>query len=234
MERVIWLPKKRMNMIINKYTFPIVICFFSVVSAFAQQQDFAGIATVAIEKNVGKGLSFELSAQAFQNQNLRETGYFFGDVGANFRITRNFSLGVHYRFMELRNLDNFYDDRQIWYGEVNWSKRFNRLGLQFRSRYQTSVYGLNYADPYKPNKNYWRNRLGIRYRLDYYWQPFISSEWFYRMDKCELDNFRHIAGMQYRFNEDWSVSLYYQNDWNINRFRNNITHSIGCTISIDL
>jgi hypothetical protein len=84
----------------------------------------------------------------------------------------------------VRNLENFYDDRQIAIAELSYARTWRALTLSFRTRYQQQFYGLHFDqdENYKNNKHIIRNRLSLRYKLNTANSLQLAQEQYYRMD----------------------------------------------------
>ncbi len=150
---------------------------------------------------------------------LQELGYFFFDVGARFKFTKNISVNANYRYLFLRNLDNFYVDRQMLYGDLDlsWSrKRWSFLGtVRFQSYFYTHI-----VEGYKTPRVYNRDKLKIGYRINYYLKPFVECEVFFPLNhpvRKTIDQVRAAIGLAYTINKHIKVEIFEQIQQQLNR-----------------
>ena len=186
----------------KKFVF-LLLLYFTSTLLFCQENDAVLLTSINIEKKFNKKTSFTFFNQYAFNENYSELGYFLFDGGLTYKLNRNLSFGLNYRFSENRNLQNFYQDKQVVYGDITWSKGINDFSISLRSRYQVNFYGLSFSetDNYKSNKHFLRNKATIRYRLDTQNAIFLSYEQIYRFDtKDKTDTWRAGAGISHQFN----------------------------------
>lgn len=170
-------------------------------AASAQQQDAVGWATLSAEKKINQHVSVTFLNQYVFNQNVAELGLFFFDGGINYRLNNHIAVSANYRFIQVRNRDNFYNNRQQWYLDLSFSKGIGRFWLNFRSRYQQQFYGLSFTDNYKPNSYYSRNKLTLRYKISWYYSLLMSEELFYRLANISgFDAHRTSIGISRQLN----------------------------------
>ncbi len=201
-----------MNLKLIKYYFFYFLIFLCSGISKAQQKDAVFWGGVNFEKKLSKRFSVSLFNQYALNQNLAELGYYFFDVGINFKYNDHVSLSGNYRLSEIRNLDNFYNDRQVLYGDLSYSKGFGNFSFALRTRYQQSYYGLSFTESenYKRNKNFSRNKITIKYKLNRIYSFYISGEQYYRWNnKNRTEAWRSGIGVYYQFNLYNRIELYY-------------------------
>ncbi len=182
------------------------------IFVYAQQEDAVLLGGINIEKKFDKKTSFTLFNQYAFNENYSELAYFLFDGGLTYRLTRNISFGVNYRFSEIRNLQNFYQDRQTIYGDISYSKGIDDFSIALRTRYQVNYYGLSLQETenYKSNKHFLRNKATLRYKLNPDNTIFVSCEQLYRFDlKDKTDAWRTGAGISHQFNLHHRIELSY-------------------------
>ena len=190
-----------------------IIFLFLVTNSFyssAQQQDAALWASLNAEKKISKHFSGTFFTQYIVNQNLHELGLYFFDAGVNYKFDNNFSASADYRFSNSRNLDNFYEQRQMFYADLSLAKGFGKFGITARTRIQRQYYsGVFNSDSFRLPKNYSRNKLTLRYRYNWYWSAYLAEELFYRLDKSIINAWRTSAGIYYQLNLKNKIELSY-------------------------
>ncbi len=200
-----------------------LLYFFS-ISVIAQNQiDFRGLLSVNVEKKVSKRVSLTVMTTAIATYDFQELGFAFFDAGVKCKLTKNFSTNFNYRFMLRRNLENFYDNRQIIYGDIDFSKSYKKWTFGGTARFQ----GLFYSHIFEGYKNplvYNRTKVNAKYRINYYWQPFAEFEFFVPLNhpvRKTVDQLRGSLGFAYTINEKIKVEFYEQVQRQINRAPHN-------------
>jgi len=183
------------------------------------QIDFRGMASINLEKKITRRLSVTAMANAILTYDFQELGFAFYDGGVKYKISRNISTNFNYRFMQRLNLDNFYDDRHLVYGDLDFSKNFGRWTLGGTARFQTQFFS-RFTDSYHYPLAYNRSKLNLRYKVNYYWQPFTEIELFTPLNhptRKTSDQFRFSLGFHYTFNDYVNVELFAQVRQQMNR-----------------
>ena len=210
--------------------------FFGIIfscGVFAQpQNDFRAVVGLSIEKKISRSFSVSFLNNEIINQNLSEVALGFADLGLNYRLNRNFSFGANYRFAKSRNLQNYFDDRQMIYADINYQKFFHRFNLNLRSRIQNQYYPHLFDNSFRPYQTYNRNRLQLRYKLKYYFSLFTSIENFLYLNRNtgrKLTDIRYSSGLNYTFNENVKTEFYFSFDDGLNRINRINYFSLGAT-----
>jgi hypothetical protein len=206
------------------------------IAASAQRvQDAAVLLGFGLEKKIGKSFDISFSHQTQIAENASEVRYSFFDLGLTGHLTRNWSLGAHYRFSAVRNLDNFFSERHLYYLEAQYAKGLGpRLSFSARGRWQAQLAGTMPWESYRPVRQTARLRAGLRLRHYYFVQPYCSLEGFYRLDRSEISNLRTVAGVLLRWNDRFQWNLFYQSDCQLNQSRNRTVHNFGASFNIRL
>lgn len=188
------MTRRSLNYFFAVFVFPLV------VGAQVQKDAVLWISLNA-EKKINKHFSGTFFIQNIFNQNLNELGAVFFDVGLGYRYNNHFSASGNYRLTDRRNLDNFYEQRQSFYADATAEKSFDRFKLTIRTRFQRSFYGTSLSENvYRQPKNYSRNKLSLRYRINWYWSVMAAEELFYRFDKNTIRAWRTSAALSHQFN----------------------------------
>jgi hypothetical protein len=176
----------------------------------AQQKDAVGTIAVQVEKKINRTFSLAFFNQYGFNENYTEAGFALYDFGTNIKLNNNFSLGLNYRAASIRTDANTYAKRTFYYSDINWNKHFGDISINIRSRFVTKMYGahLNEALNYKTNNHYLRNKIQLKYAINYTYSCFVSGEQIYRLDsKDETEQFRYSGGVSYQFDNKNKVQL---------------------------
>ncbi len=183
------------------------------VSVLGQQQDFVLQPGFSVTKNLNRAWDLSFGSQFSLNQNARELWFAFGDASIGYRLNRNLNIELHAREIQYRQLDNSYRARHLFYNTITYSKGLGKWSLSVRNRIQQLVYGEHFSDSFKGPIWYNRNRIAIRYKINYFWSPYVSTECMLplnRPNRKSIDQLRVAAGMSYTFNEYIRTDLYYQ------------------------
>lgn len=183
------------------------------LQAHAQGQvDVRGLSSFNVEKRLDRSWSLTAFVAGIATYDLKELGFAFGDLGVKYRVRKGLSINANYRYMERRNLENFYDARQSIYADLDLAQGTGRWTITGTLRAQRLHYAKLF-DGYKPPLSYLRLRAGLRFRLNYYWQPMVEGEIFQPLDhptRRSVDQFRVMGGIAHTFNVRWKVELYEQ------------------------
>ncbi|MEY4084320.1 MAG: hypothetical protein RL074_107 [Bacteroidota bacterium] len=166
----------------NKILF-IFFCAWMNISIAQVQKDAVFWGTLGLDKKLNDRFSIEAVTQWSFNQNMRELSTAFIDLGTSLRLTKSWTLGINYRFIEWRNLDNFYQPIHRFYADASYLKSINQHMLQYRFRWQNQLYDFNFTDPYKNEKEIIRNKLLYKYNLDRKYAIYGSFEHFFRLNQ---------------------------------------------------
>lgn len=196
------------------------------------QKDGVLWVSLNVEKKINKRLSATFFNQNSFNQNLRELGSIFGDVGLSYKINKNIALAGNYRFVKARNLDNFYNDLQRFYSDITFSKGYNKFYFQFRTRIQSQLYGQNLFDTYKLDKNFIRNKLIVKYNLNGLYSLHVGAEQFLRLNQINRTQaYRFDVGITYKIDKKNKLDFYYMNQFLVNTKYPRIDFIYGVTYS---
>ena len=206
--------------------------------AYGQQNDFVFQPGITVSKNLNRSWDLSLGTQLSFNQNAQELWFAFADASIGYRINRNLNIEIHAREIQSRQLNNSYQSRHLFYNTITYSKGFGKWSLSARNRLQQLVYGEHFSDSFKGPLWYNRNRLAIRYKINYYWSPFVSAECMLplnRPNRKSIDQYRLAAGMSYTFNEYIRTDVYYQLQQQLARTSGNDSfYVLGLNISVKI
>ena len=215
----------------KKITF-IFLLIALLTSVSAQQNDAVGTLALQIEKKITPSFSAAIYSQIAFHENYSETGYALFDLGLNYRLNSNFTLGVNYRILSLRNLENNYDQRQFLYTDIAWSKGKGDFTLNVRSRYLTKFYGSHFSETenFRLNRHYLRNKVLLKYELNYTYSVFVATEQIYRLDQLDkTEQMRYSTGVNYRINTRNRFQLTFSISEQVNKKYPDTNYTTGLT-----
>jgi hypothetical protein len=201
------------------------ILFFALSSSvFGQNQvDFRSMLSVNVQKKINRRVSATCIVAEFQTYDFQELGFAFVDAGFKYKLSNSFGINANYRYFLKKNLDNFYVNHPMLYVDLDYSKGIKRLTIGATSRLQGFYYG-KIIDGYRNPSYYSRNRLNLKYRLNYYWQPFTEVEIFIPLNnpkRQSLDQIRYNLGFCYTFNDYLKVEIFERIQQQMNRAPSN-------------
>jgi hypothetical protein len=183
------------------------------MTAAAQRDDFAPMVGARIEKRIAPSWDIGIGTQSMFRDNASEHWFSFGSVSVGYRISRNFTTEINYRFIRFRNTENFYETRNLFFHALNYTGYSGAWSFSLRTRTQSLVYGDHFRDDFKGPRWYSRNRVMVRYRLDYYWSPYVAAETFFPLNRPTrplVDQYRWTAGVTRTFTDRFRMDLFAQ------------------------
>jgi len=203
---------KKLKLVIFSVLLPILV--------FSQNQtDFRGMFSINLEKKITQRLSITAMANGILTYDFQELGFAFYDGGVRYKISKIFSTNANYRFMQRLNLENFYDDRHLLYGDIDFSKNIGKWAIGGTARFQTQFFSA-FSDSYHYPLAYNRSKINLKYKVNYYWHPFAEIELFTPLNhptRKNVDQVRASLGFHYTFNDYLNVEFFAQIRQQINR-----------------
>lgn len=215
----------------------VALLYFYSVAANGQQQDFVFQPGFSVSKNLNRAWDLSLGTQLSLNQNAQELWFAFGDASIGYRLNRNINIELHAREIRFRQLDNSMRARHLFYNTVTYSKGFGKWSVSFRNRIQQLVFGEHFSDSFKGPIWYNRNRVALRYKINYYWSPYVSAECMLplnRPDRKSIDQYRIATGMSYTHNEYIRTDVYYQIQHQLARSGNDTYFVLGLNFAVKI
>lgn len=193
----------------------ILFCIFLTLAgtnAFAQQNDARAYVTIGLEKKWTPGFSTTLLFSGSMRENYSEPGSFFADAGLKYRLTRNVTASIGYRYIQWPDVSDAWKDRYAWRTDLTYSKSKGKFGFSVRERYLVTYYASAFhpAEQYKDPKHYLRSRLMVRYAWNTDNTAYLQTEHYYRFDQKDMSSaWRFGAGIRYTFDLHQSVDISY-------------------------
>lgn len=190
---------------------------------------------ISVEKKLTKRSALSAYTQFALDENFHELGSFFLDLSVAYRANRNFTLAAGYRVSEFRNLENFYDEAQMVYGQISWTKGFGPYSLSLRSRYQTLYYGTDFSDDHKMHKDISRNKALLRYRINRIHSIYSYMEHFFRWNhKNETSAIRTGVGYTHTFDKYSKLDFFFLDQIKLNTVSRRNDYIFGMTYAYKL
>ncbi|PCJ86400.1 MAG: hypothetical protein COA57_06165 [Flavobacteriales bacterium] len=205
--------QKNMTTIIEmKKCFLLFTLYFLLFTCIAQVNDAWLWTRFRIEKMFSETFSISLREEFRFDENISELGGHLTDIGATYTPKKFIAFGVHYRFSGRKRLNDSYNQRHRYYLQVSLKGKADKLSVTLRNRYQSQYTDIYTRENGQTPTNLWRTKLTMKLVSKKKIAPFISTEWFYRLNDREFNDFekmRYIAGLEYQVDKRNRVDLFY-------------------------
>ena len=197
--------------------------------------DDAGLwASVTVEKKITLKMSAYISEEVRLNENVSEAGTVFTEAGLSYKIIKNLTASAAYRYIQKRKVDDFYSLRHRGIFSLSYKIKIKKVELTVRERYQFQYTDLYSSDDGVIPEAYLRSKLTVKYNSQKKYTPYLSAELFTQLNKLnvdEFDNARYIAGVDYKFNKQHAIDLFYliNREFNVNNPVTDYVSGIGYT-----
>lgn len=220
----------------NKKPAIILLALLLSVTAAGQKTDYGIWYEAKAEKEIWKGLRFDLEASLRTNENAANIDKFYVEPGLRYKFNDYFTAGVYYRFIDQKEKDDKYHPRHRLFVQMKGTApsvaRFT-LSVRYRIQQQFKTY---IEDP-EDEEPQWYQR--VRFELDYDikgfpLKPYINAEMHTQLfspNEFLADKWRSMVGIEYTLNKKHTFGLeYIYNDSRVTKppFENllGITYSV--------
>jgi predicted porin len=170
-------------------------------------------------------VSIGINPEILMNENYQEIGRFNVDLGGDYKITKQFKMGLYYRFAKSRLLDNSYENRHRWYLEGAYKFKIERISTTVRFRYQSNYDQEGTAIDFDSPQESLRSKVSLRYNTKKRWNPFLEGEIWTNLEEELVDNYRIGLGIEYDISKRQSIITAYKLNKEVNQ-KNEITSHI--------
>lgn len=214
------------------------------IGTYSQVEQDAGLwTTFTIQKRITKKVSIVVDQELRLRENFQRVNLFYTNAGIDYKIDKNIKLSPSYRAIQKIRLDNTVSHRHRLSLDATVKKKFNKITLAERVRYQIEVQDYLTSRKGHLPEQFLRFKTDAKYDLGSKLTPFLSCELRYQIrswrgnDMLYNNGFhriRNIVGVDYEFNNKNSLTLYYliQNEFNINSLENIYIIGIAYTLSL--
>ena len=171
-----------------------------------------------VSLKVDKKLSFGYETQTRFYNNVSSLRVYLNQIGASYKITKDFKVGLDYRFSRKKK-DYYYvsDNRLMFNASYGYKIKPANMKLTVRARYQNSFDRLNTINStIEPNiSNVFRMKVVAKYKNPDFKrvQPFVGYEYFKSLDaepiQFATNRFRVIGGLHLDLPKKHELKLYY-------------------------
>ena len=183
----------------------------------AQSHDFGGIVELGFEQKLAKGLELGLEGEGRFNHNF--TSFNRLKVGAeldySFLKKKRLKVSVS-GFYLLYNCYGTPEHRGRIMGALTYTEKFSDFKLSLRARVQSTFYDMQRGYHKFNPKTYLRGRLQFDYTFPKLkMSVYASTEFFlriYQKDRIFIDNFRTIAGLNFKVGNGHTMGVFLRMD----------------------
>jgi hypothetical protein len=224
----------------------IIIAFvlLASLSLSAQVDNDAGFwGTLTLQKKVTKKVSVVIDQELRLRENFQRINLFYTNLGVDYKFNKYFKLSPSYRAIQKMRLDNTFSYRHRLSLDATIKKKFNKITLAERVRYQIEVQDFLTSSKGKLPEQFLRFKTDLKYATNTKITPFVSCELRYQIrswrgnDMVYNNGFhriRNIMGIDYEMNNKHNLTLYYliQNEFNIDNLENIYIVGLAYTFSL--
>ena len=216
----------------------LAICtFFSmlVLGSHAQEvRDFGLWGTISYGGDINDDIDFSIEQEVRMEQNATTPGVIFTSLGLDYRLNREFQVGLNYRFiLNDRDLD-IYGHRHRVMLDLQYRKLVRQWTFGYRSRSQSEIRTRNYANEYgfSPTLDL-RNTFKTVYQLNRRFELYASFDLRVLWSDPRTPDFRGIDRFRYRLGTDvliareQSIGIFLQHQREINISNPEVEFMIG-------
>lgn len=179
----------------------------------AQDKDFGIWYSVSAQKEIAKDLDIEADINLRTWHDAGEIDEGFIDAGLGYKISKNFSAALTYRFTEMIEKDDNLHPRHKWFADFRAKTAIGDLDLSGRLRFQQRFKTYFRDENDKESKEHLRFRIKAAYDIPKFpLNPYITSELFFPIfDHVSrtVDKQRFAGGFEYKISKKHSVELEY-------------------------
>ena len=211
-----------------------LIGFVSCISISAQD-DFGSILSADVTKKITKWLNINFEEEFRSRSNFSEIERFSHALEVSYKPFNFLKAGGVYNLINYNHEKRGWEIRHRYYFYATGNVEAGRFTFSLRERFQsTKRQGVPQTATRANPKLYLRSRLKVDYNIrKSKFAPYASLEMFNTLNdprKNGINQWRAIAGVDYKMNKNNAVTLYYRYNNTIDEDEMNI-HYIGAGYS---
>lgn len=195
-------------------------CFlFFVLAVNAQDTRDAGLwTTFTVQKKINKKINFVIDQEFRLRENFQRINLFYTNIGIDYKATKWLKVSPTYRAIQKKRFDGTYSYRHRLMMDLTFKKKYQKITLSERVRYQIEVQDLYTSKKGKLAEQFLRFKTDLKYASSDKITPYLSCELRYQIHSPRGDGpvydygfhrIRNVAGIEYTINKDNAVNLYY-------------------------
>lgn len=185
----------------------------------AQQSNDAGLwTTFTIQHALSKKINLVIDEELRLKENYQRLNLFYTNIGIDYKFNKNLKLSPTYRFIQKKQLEGYYSFRHRFQLDLTGKKKFNKITLSERVRYQAEVSDYLTSEKGKLLEQFLRFKTDVKYNVTTKLTPYVSIEMRYQIRAPRGDGplynngfhrIRNVIGAEYEINKKQSINLYY-------------------------
>lgn len=195
-----------------------IICFLilniAVCHSLSAQNSPILRTSIGVEKRFTKKLSFETKLETRYYTPVYTDALTFNffrlfEFGANYKLSKQLSASAFYRYGLRKNTEFAdFEGRSRYYVNLAYQAKFNKIKLQNRVRYQQQYRDNDEISELQ--SSFLRYKLEGSYKINKKVSPYLSTEFFYKMQTKSFDQLRVSTGINYKINKnnDFEVGVF--------------------------
>jgi hypothetical protein len=224
----------------------IIIASFLLISlaSFSQIEKDAGLwTTLTFQKEVTKRVQLVVDQEFRLRENFQRINLFYTNIGVDFKFNKYIKLSPSYRAIQKIKLDKTVSHRHRMSLDATLKKKFNKITLAERVRYQIEVQDALTSAKGKLPEQFLRFKTDVKYSLTDKTTPFVSCELRYQIRSWRgndmfynngFHRIRNIIGTDYKLDDKHTFTIYYliQHEFNISDLENIYIVGLAYTFSL--
>ncbi|MGQ0828546.1 MAG: DUF2490 domain-containing protein [Bacteroidota bacterium] len=191
----------------------LLLFFILSFAANAQVKDAGLWLGLSAEKKLSTRFALELTEEVRFNENISELATALTELGIGYKITKGLTSTVSYRFSQRRRVDDFYSLRHRYNIDLSYKVKIKKISVTMRGRFQSQYTDINASETGNVPRNYLRSKFALKYLTGKKTSPFISIEFFNRINdpsgEAFVDNIRYQFGLDHELNKFSTITLSY-------------------------
>lgn len=194
----------------------LVTCIFAGVFLHAQTSDFGMWNTFSVNKEITKKFTVGIDQELRLRDNLSTVHLLYTNVGASYKLSDYFKIGVVYRFIDRHKEDLTWGIRHRIYTDLTFKVKPGKFSIGYRARFQAEWRAQGYTGEYgKIPEIFMRNQVKVAYKASDDLEPYAGIEVRWQLQNPRIpyhqsiDRGRYFAGVNYEINKHNTVGTYF-------------------------
>ncbi len=199
----------------------ILLLFLVLTSLYSEAQptsDAGTWLTLTLQKPVTKRITAVLDQELRLKENYQRINLFYTNLGFDYKYSNNIKISPTYRSIQKCRLDGSYSYRHRLMLDVTLKKKFEKITLSERVRYQAEVGDYLSSEKGKLVEQFLRLKTDLKLTSLNKISPYISCEVRYQIRDPKgkgpfsdygFHRIRYVAGAEYQLQKNHSLNLYY-------------------------
>ncbi len=190
----------------------LLLLILDVAVGRCQMKDAQLWMSASFQAKVVKKLTASVTQEVRLNENLKEFGTLYTDLGLEYKISKHFQASVNYRFVQKKQTDNSYSYRHRPYLEIKADYTVKPFVLKYRCRIQDEYNDMGRAEDGGRASYDFRNRFSLEWDHWKKYTPYVSVELFTPLNDdypLWINDIRGAAGLEISLSKHHKLDLFY-------------------------